>query len=132
MMIRKDDWPEILAAFIDARRVRAFSWGENDCALFAADAVLGMTGVDLAEKLRGYKTASGAARKIKAAGGMRQLASSLTEKHPGMAQRGDVVLVEIDGRETFGIVAGNAKWCAPGVDGLVFRPMDEVKIAFGV
>lgn len=131
-MQRHDNWPEALAEFIDARRNELFEWGRNDCALFAADAVLAMTGVDLAEKLRGYKTASGAARKIKAAGGMRQLASSLTEKHPGMAQRGDVVLVEIDGRETFGIVAGNAKWCAPGVDGLVFRPMDEVNIVFGV
>lgn len=131
-MQRHDNWPEALAGIIDARRNELFEWGRNDCALFAADAVLAMTGIDLAENLRGYKSASGATRKIKAAGGMRQLASSLTEKHPGMAQRGDVVLVEIDGRETFGIVAGNAKWCAPGVDGLVFRPMDEVKIAFGV
>lgn len=131
-MIRKDDWPERLAEFIDVRRERAFSWGSQDCALFAADAVLAMTGVDLAKKLRGYKTAAGATRRIKAAGGMRNFASALTEKHPGLAQRGDVVLVTLDGRETFGIVAGNAKWCGPGADGLVFRPMDEVQTVFGV
>lgn len=132
MMTRFNDWPERLAAFIEARRARAFSWGSQDCALFAADAVLEMTGVDLADGLRGYTSASGAAKRIKKAGGMRALAGELPEKHPGLAQRGDVVLVELEGRETFGIVAGNGYWCGPGVDGLVFRPMSEVETVFEV
>lgn len=133
MMNRHNDWPERLAAFIDARRERAFSWGEQDCVLFAADAVLEITGVDLAEGHRKYSTAKGAAAQVKKAGGMRQLAASrLPEKHPGLAQRGDVVLVEIDGRDTFGVVAGNGYWCAPGVEGVVFRPMSEVLIVFEV
>lgn len=132
MMHRFHDWPERLAAFIEARRARAFSWGRQDCALFAADAVLEMTGVDLAEGLRGYTSASGAAKRIKKAGSMRGLASALAEKHPGLAQRGDVVLVELEGRETFGIVAGNGYWCAPGLDSLVFRPMSEVETVFEV
>lgn len=132
MMERYDDWPERLAAFIEARRKRAFSWGQQDCALFAADGIQEMTGVDLAADLRGYKSASGAAKRIKAAGGMRGLAAALPEKHPGLAQRGDVVLVDVDGRETFGIVVGNGTWCGPGSEGLVFRPMDEVATVFGV
>ena len=131
-MTRNDDWPEALAGFIDARRNEPFAWGSNDCALFAADAIKEMTGVDLAENLRGYTTAQGATRKINSAGGMRNFAAALTEKHHGLAQRGDVVLVEVEGRETFGVVVGNGKWCAPGVDGLVFRPMDEVRVVFGV
>src|SRR5690554_354752 len=102
MMERYNDWPERLAAFVETRRARVFSWGSQDCALFAADAVLEMTGVDPAKGLRGYKSARGAANRIKKAGGMRALASNLPQKHPGLAQRGDVVLVELDGRETFG------------------------------
>lgn len=133
MMERYDNWPERLAAFIETRRVRVFSWGEQDCVLFAADAVLEMTGVDLAEGERGYRSASGAAKRIKRAGGMRALAASrLPEKHPGLAQRGDVVLVEVDERESFGVVAGGGYWCGPGVDGLVFRPMTDVVAAFEV
>ncbi|MCQ9615946.1 hypothetical protein L1889_03865 [Paenalcaligenes niemegkensis] len=132
MMERYDDWPEKLAAFIETRRERVFSWGSQDCALFAADAVIEMTGVDLAKELRGYRSARGAANRIKKAGGMRSFASSLSEKHPGLAQRGDVVLVDIDGRETFGVVLGNGFWCGPGIEGLVFRPMNEVEIVFGV
>ena len=37
---RRADWPERLAAFIEARRRQRFVWGANDCVLFAADAVL--------------------------------------------------------------------------------------------
>ncbi len=133
MMTRYNDWPERLATFIEARRPRAFSWGQQDCVLFAADAVKEMTGVDLAEGHRGYSTAKGAAARVEEAGGMRELvASRLPEKHPGLAQRGDVVLVEVDGRESFGVVAGNGYWCGPGIDGLVFRPMAEVVAAFEV
>lgn len=132
MMTRHNDWPERLAAFIETRRERVFSWGSNDCALFAADAVLEMTGVDLARTLRGYRSARGAANRVAKAGGMRCLAEGLSEKHSGLAQRGDIVLVDLDGRETFGVVVGNGTWCAPGAYGLVFRPMSEVDTVFEV
>ena len=52
-MKRLEDWPERLAAFVEARRAMPFRWGQNDCALFAADAVAAVTGVDLAERWRG-------------------------------------------------------------------------------
>ncbi len=132
MIIRHNDWPEKLATFIETRRERVFSWGSNDCALFAADAVLEMTGVDLATNLRGYRSARGAASRIAKAGGMRGFVVQLPVKHPGLAQRGDLVLVELSGRDTFGVVVGNGYWCAPGVDGLVFRPMSEVQTVFEV
>lgn len=132
MMKRHSDWPEKLAEFIEARRKRAFSWGQQDCALFAADGILVMTGVDPAEGLRGYRSVSGAAKRIKQAGGMRELATSFPEKPVGLAQRGDLVLADVDGRESFGLVAGAGVWCGPGVDGLVFRPMSDVVAAFEV
>ncbi len=132
MTTRHSDWPEKLAVFIEARRKRAFSWGQQDCALFAADAVHVMTGEDPAAELRGYRSASGAAKRIKQAGGMRALASAFPEKHVGLAQRGDLVLAEVDGRESFGVVVGAGVWCGPGADGLVFRSMSDVVAAFEV
>ena len=91
--MRRADWPERLAEFIEARRLEPFAWGKNDCALFAADAVNLLIGVDYAESLRGYTTERGALGKIKRAGGLRAFAAALPEKPPGLAQRGDVVLV---------------------------------------
>lgn len=131
-MNRRHDWPEQLAQFIDERRHAPFAWGTNDCALFAADAIERMTGVDLAKHLRGYKTERGALGKIRKVGGLRNFAQDLTDKHPGMAQRGDVVLANMEGRETFGVVVGGGVYAAPGPDGLVFRPMSEAVAAFGV
>lgn len=133
-MKRFPDWPERLNAYIEGRRERPFCWGSNDCALFAADAVEAITGETLGKAWRKYKTAKGAAQIIKRAGGMRGLAekAGLVEKPVGLAQRGDVVLVAVEGRETFGIVAGNGHWCGPGEHRLVFRPLSEIAAAFAV
>ena len=134
MMQRLPDWPERLIEIIEARRTRAFSWGDSDCALFAGDVVQALTGIDIAKPWRGYNTAQGAAARIKKAGGMRALASraGLEEKQKGFAQRGDIVLADIEGRETFGVVVGDGNWCGPGAEGLVFRPMSDVIAVFGV
>lgn len=129
--MRKPDWPEVMAALIEDRRKAAFSWGEHDCALWAADMVLALTGDDLAAEYRGtYDDERGALQIIRDAGGMRGLVN-LPEKHPGLAQRGDVVLAVVESRETFGI-ADVGGWWAPGANGLVFRPMSDVIAAFEV
>lgn len=133
-MKRRPDWPERLIEFIEARRVRAFSWGKNDCAMFAADAVHSMTDVDIAKPWRGYSDERGAIERIKEVGGLRQWieVSGLTEKPKGFAQRGDVVLAILEGRDTVGVVMGDGFWCGPGEQALVARPMgDEVAAVFG-
>jgi uncharacterized protein DUF6950 len=125
---RAFDWPERFNAFIDSRRHMPFAWGSNDCGLFVADGILMITGVDLGAKFRGYKTEAGAMRKVRKAGGMEGLAADLTPKHEGLAQRGDVILATVEGRETYGLVGLNF-WCAPGADRLVFRPLsDAIKV----
>ena len=124
--MRHPKWPERLADFIEARRDVPFEWAKNDCLMFAADAVVVMTGSDPAAAHRDqYADTKSAANRIAFAGGMRGL-MSLPEKQIGMAQRGDVVLAEVDGRESFGVVVGGGYWCGPGENGLVFRPMDDV------
>lgn len=100
--------------------------------MFAADWLLDLTGIDHAADYRGkYSDEKGAARLIAKAGGMRSLASSLKEKPVGLAQRGNIVLALMDERETYGVVDFGV-WCAPGPEGLVFRPIKEAIAAFEV
>lgn len=134
-LARRHDWPEAVVSFIDSRRPAPFEWGVNDCALFPADAWQVMTGVDLAARFRGrYKSERGALRLMRKAGGMREfvLRAGLIEKPKGFSQRYDVVLVKTGDWDTLGLNAGNGYWCAPGPDGLVFRPLGEIEAAFGL
>ena len=127
--LRLPNWPELLGAYLTAQLAQPFAWGQNDCCLFAAGAVQAITGIDLASHLRGqYSTAAEAARILADEGGLVALASAnfgAPRSNPGQAQRGDVVCVEVDGRQMLGVVAG-AQWCAPGPNGLVYRPLAEV------
>lgn len=128
-MKRLFDWPERVIALIEERRHMPFIWGTNDCALFPADCVLAATGVDLAAGMRTYTTELGAARIVRKRGGMEGLARGLREKHIGFAQFSDIVLTKIEGRKTYGLVMRDTSWCAPGVSGLVFRPLtDAIKL----
>jgi hypothetical protein len=130
--MRLIDWTERFAEFLESRRHMPFAWGSNDCALFAADNVLNLTGIDYAEGLRSYDDAQGAATLISKAGGLASFAKYLPQKPVGLAQRGDIVLALCDGRETFGVVMPDNKWVAPGPDGLVFRDMTEALRVFAV
>jgi hypothetical protein len=131
-MQRRNDWPERLSAFVESRRFAPFEWGTNDCALFAADGVLAMTDVDLAAALRTYTDEAGAAALISKAGGMAGFARTLAHRGPGRAQRGDIVLAVIAGRETFGLCMGGGLYAAPGATGIVFRQFDDVIAVFEV
>lgn len=128
--MRYPDWPERLAAYLSARRRMPFAWGTNDCAIFAADCVLDLTGTDPAARWRGYETEEAAREIVDAAGGMRALVA-LTERPIAFAQRGDVVLAAPDGRETFGVCVGDL-YAAPGLTRIVYRSMSEALAAFEV
>ena len=120
-MNRAENWPALLAAFIEARRARAFCWGEHDCALMAADWVREATGADFAADLRGtYQTAAEAQRIVHQRGGLLRLCDDALPRHAAAAwaQRGDIVLAENDGRELLAVCAGHYA-AAPGPQGLV-------------
>ena len=66
-MARLDDWQTLLAD--ELSKPRSFSWGKNDCCLFAGDIVQTITGIDPAATFRGkYDTALGAIKEIKRQG----------------------------------------------------------------
>lgn len=135
---RVPDWPERLAAYIEQRRHRPFAWGHNDCGSFVGGALHALTGAPMGAVLPGvWGNDFEAARLVRDAGSIDVLASRVLGEPitgPGAmhAPRGSVVCVDVSGRQTLGIAAGNDHWCAPGADGLVFRPMAEVRMAWSV
>src|ERR1700687_318805 len=141
-MNRFDFWPKLLDDFIASRRDTPFAWGAHDCCLFACDAVLAMTGEDLAEEFRGkYDSALGAQRVLKEFGceTVGELASRIAQKRslrelPHLyAQRGDVVLVVQESQSLLAIVThdGTEVWC-PGKDKLELYPLERCDRAWRI
>lgn len=134
-MTRFEDWPERLAAFIEERRAMPFAWGSNDCALFAADAVCAITGVDFGEPFRGrYDDEAslrlhgmhGANAHLAAGDVSRAIRDMATawldgEIAPALARRGDVVLIDHAGGESLAVCVGE-KAAAPGRRGVIMVP----------
>ncbi|GLI99113.1 DUF6950 family protein [Sphingobium sp. BS19] len=96
MIERISTWEQALADYLASVADAEFTWGELDCALFAANAVLAMTGHDIAAPFRGkYSTAAGSARALKryGAGTLEATFDTLLPVKPiGYARRGDVVM----------------------------------------
>lgn len=134
---RFDDWPTRLDAFIESRKDYAFSWGSQDCCLFACDCIVEMTGQDLVRQYRNrYHDAAGAQSMLENFSDepmtVGSLASEIAKAHGieevpvSFAQRGDVVLVLQDEMESLGVVSlvGDTLW-APGEFGLVEHPLSS-------
>jgi hypothetical protein len=129
------DWEQKLDRFVAERAQSPFVWGRHDCCIFACDAVLIMTDVDLAADFRDkYSSASGALRMLKAYGGtVEMLAEEIADQFcifevPVLyAQRGDVVLLPSnnDG-PALGIVSLDGWNClGAGPEGLVKVPLNQ-------
>jgi hypothetical protein len=61
---RKDGWEWILASRLNEDRRMPFVWGERDCALWAADCVMDITGIDYAAPFRGQYNDEAGAKKL--------------------------------------------------------------------
>lgn len=133
--MRLRDWQSRLDATVAEHRRMPFEWGRHDCALFAADCVLSITGRDPADDLRGrYMTEAGAARIIKRAGGLESLGDARLGSRCMLltAQVGDVGLLVQDGREMFAVCAGQ-HWLAAARDGgLAVLPLTAARLAWRV
>lgn len=104
-----------------------FRWGVNDCATFAADCVIALTGTDPAPPdLRGHFTARQAYRALKRHGDLRTVATAaLGEPRPAMlAQIGDIVLTKAGTRDMLAVCNGRQA-LAPSAAGLVSVPLGD-------
>lgn len=110
--MRIADWPTALAEFLKDKQHAEFKWGENDCCLFAADAIKTITQVDNATEFRGrYTTALGAARALKryGAGDIKSTFTAKFGEPKGRlgATRGDIALVNVNDEDIVGVVFGD-------------------------
>lgn len=122
--MRAANWEQILFEEVDKHHV--FEWGKKDCALFVADIVEKMTGIDYAEPFRGkYSTEKGAYMALKKYGhGSLEnwVDSNFKEVKPTKAKRGDVVVHESEWGKALGICVGK-KFAAQGFSGVVLNDM---------
>lgn len=130
-MSRLQHWPRLLDQYVDAARARQFEWGTHDCVTFAAGAVRAITGRDVG--LPAWGSALQAERALQALGGLRAAVTSRMgpAMEPAHAQRGDVLLLQQEGRDVLAVCMGHV-WAAPGADGVVFGPAAEAVAAWRV
>ena len=131
---RLPDWRLHLDALVTDRMARPFAWGAQDCALFAADAVLAITGTDLAADLRGHRSARQALRAIRNGGGLFALASRALGPAAGVhnASEGDVLLVGMGKRVALGVMLPGRMVVGPGATGLCSAPLTDALCAWRV
>ncbi len=125
-MQRKDNWEKNFYDCLKEMAAQPWKWGQHDCAIMAANVIMAMTGVDLAEKVRGkYKTKRGAAGLIARAGGLVGLIDCEII-NPTFAQRGDLCLIDDHDGEAFGICVGKDVIQAAYDGGYHHKPMKSV------
>lgn len=125
---RLRDWQPRLAALIAQRMQHPLVWGRHDCCLFAADAVLAVTGADVAVDLRGtYSTAEGADQLLQRLGGLAELCIERLGPviRTALAAPGDVGIAQVAGVRGL-VVCGGAHWLAVGPHSLQPLPSDIV------
>ena len=142
------DCIERLNAALAARKDRPFEWGRNDCGLFACDLLQAVSGIDFAAPFRGkYKSARGAARVLKRFAGLPASAKATAgleaavekiaearnreEVKPLMAQRGDLVLLDMPEGPALGVCLG-AWVAAAGETGMVRVELREARRAWRI
>jgi len=115
--MRKANWQSEFDLLITSSRNRPFEWGKWDCCLFVADAILAVTGEDLAAGLRGHYSSLREARwLLRARYGSASIERSVArlfsiagipEITPGFAMRGDPVIARSGRDFQIGLVALN-------------------------
>jgi hypothetical protein len=130
-MTRFPDWQSRLSDYLVRTANRPFQYGVLDCGLFVAGAIEAMTGVDVADGMRGKyssrKTAFAAIRSLCGRASMTGIADYLAERHGieetllAFAQRGDVVQLHSG---TIGLVAMHGtEILVPCADGILRLPL---------
>lgn len=131
---RHHDWQLRYEAFIAQRRAAPFAWGVNDCATFAADCVLALTGQDPAPPaLRLHKTQKQALRALERHGGLSGIATAALGQPVAASQAGvgDVVLVKVGKRDALAVCNGQTAF-GPSARGLVAVGMGCATLAWRV
>lgn len=131
MLVRYDDWQARLTVALMDNRV-----APGDCAIFAANMVLAMTGEDYAAPFRKrYSTITGGIRKLRAAGYRDHI--SFVEYHfPEIevidACPGDILVIDADEGLALGVMQGAAGVYVPTPRGVGLVPRSAAIRAFRI
>jgi hypothetical protein len=130
-MMRRQDWAEAMSAYIDTVRDTPFAWGLHDCSTFAAGAVRAMT--DRVVEMPSVPSARAYADLLHERGSLLGLTRGVLgeDKPVSFANRGDVVLLDLEDRPFLGICIGIEAVC-PGPDGVIAVPMSCAIAAWAV
>jgi hypothetical protein len=123
-----------------------FAWGSNDCCLFSANAILAVTGVDIADDFRGKYTDEASAFALvttitrvakptvsDAAAHCAAKHGLVEYTHPLMAKRGDLVVISNGGTLICGVVHLNGREVVSiSQKGVVRLPISNVVRSWGV
>lgn len=139
-MKRLKDWPNRLEKWVESVDLKPFKWGEHDCMLAACDAVLAMTGVDMAADFRGEYSDEAGAKVILAefhGGQVGDLASvyalslELEPIEPLSARRGDILLFDWGKMQTLSVCVGKMGLC-PGLKKAHYIAIDKATSAWRI
>ena len=141
--MRLDDWEARLDRLLVEGWGRPFELGQWDCCLFVADAIMSTTGEDLAADLRRqYSSLDEARWLLRARFGSASIERSVVRLFsragfrscaPGLAQRGDPVVVRHEGNFQIGVIALNGSVVVNSeAKGLVHIPRSLVTRAWHI
>lgn len=133
-MMRRPDWLERLHDFVQSRSAVPHKFGENDCCLFCADAVLVMTGHDYLAHMRGkWSNEREALRILKQLGGLLNATTDLlgVPIDPKLAQRGDVVYA-VGAADSLITVHMGEYLLAPSKQGMAYIHLDSAHCAWPI
>lgn len=119
-----------LPEFLRRASRTGFIWGTHDCALYLADWIVEVRGVDPAAHLRGrYASELGCARLLARAGGLEALVGACLAGvgigRTDAPQLGDVALVAAPtprGERPCGAICTGPRWAMLGARGLISAP----------
>lgn len=137
-LVRKPYWDtRDYHHFLVARLKMPFVWGKHDCALFAADGIEAITGVDVAADFRGKYASETEAmeliRRLTGGSTVADAAAYCAQQHgleersrPLFAQRGDLVIAKQGAGVIAGLVHLNGHVAAVAESGLIRLPITAV------
>ena len=131
---RYHGWEARLSRAYEKHRDLPGAFGTSDCFLWPADAVEAVTGFRIFAGSRRYRTETGAAKQLRRKGFETvadAFASLFEEIPPAQAGRGDIGVVERDGKVCGGVFTALG-FVGRGVDGMITLPRAEVTRAFKV
>lgn len=132
--MRQKGWEARHKAVVEKHMALPAEWGVSDCYQFPDENVEALLGERMHRDPLGYKTETGAARKLRKRGFAdvgEAFAARFSEVPPSLAQRGDIGVIERDGK-VYGGVFTALGFAARGVRTLEFHPASAVSRAYRV